>query len=93
MEVAHIYQVAKKSTQSGKGSCGEWRLRFPPSVYQEHLMKWVGSRDTQSQVHLSFPTREAAERYAQEKGIEYLVSIEDEMDQVLKSYSDNFRRP
>ena len=93
MEVAHIYQVPKKATQSGKAESGSWRLRFPSAAYQDKLMGWAGSKNTQEQVHLSFPTRESAERYARESGIEYMVSIEDETNHVIKSYGNNFKRP
>ena len=93
MRVAHIYQVTKKSTQSGKAAAGTWQLEFDSHTYQDKLMGWVGSKDTQGQVCLSFPTREAAERYAQSEGIQYVISIEDEMNHVIKSYGDNFKRP
>jgi hypothetical protein len=36
-------------------------------------MGWTGSGDTQSQVRMRFETREEAEAYARENGIDYIV--------------------
>ena len=37
-------------------------------------MGWTSSGDTQSQVRLTFDSREAAEDYARERGIDYVVT-------------------
>jgi hypothetical protein len=37
-------------------------------------MGWTSSGDTQSQVRLTFDSREAAEGYARERGIDYVVT-------------------
>ena len=37
-------------------------------------MGWTSSDDTQSQVRLKFESREAAEAYAKEQGLEYTVT-------------------
>jgi len=70
---ARIYQPAKTAMQSGMGKAKTWVLEFAPMAEKEldPLMGWTSSGDTQSQVRLRFESREAAEAYAQSKGIEY----------------------
>lgn len=50
-------------------------LVFPPSDARDidPLMGWTSSDDTQSQVSLRFETREQAETYARECGLDYQV--------------------
>jgi NADH dehydrogenase len=70
---ARIYQPAKTAMQSGMAKTRDWVLDFAPESAREvdPLMGWTSSSDTQSQVRLRFSTREAAEAYAREHGIEY----------------------
>ena len=72
---ARIYQPAKTAMQSGTAKTHLWVLEFAPASEREvdPLMGWTSSSDTQSQVRLRFESREAAETYATEKGIEYDV--------------------
>jgi NADH dehydrogenase len=72
---ARIYQPARPATQSGQGRSREWVLEFAPAAPREvdPLMGWTGSADTQGQVRLRFPSREAAEAYARDKGLAYDV--------------------
>lgn len=72
---ARIFQPARTATQSGPSLSRGWVLQFAPAAPREidPLMGWTGSRDTQSQVRLSFDTREAAEAYAREAGLDYVV--------------------
>ncbi|NET71429.1 MAG: ETC complex I subunit [Sphaerospermopsis sp. SIO1G2] len=90
---ARIYQPAKTAMQSGRAKMKRWVLEFEPSDahYVEPLMGWVGQRDTQQQLSLSFETKEQAEDYAQERGIDYHL-IEPQTRHVRpKSYANNFR--
>ena len=70
---ARIYQPAKTAMQSGTAKTQTWLLEFAPASEREidPLMGWTSSSDTQTQVRMRFETREAAEAYATEKGIEY----------------------
>jgi hypothetical protein len=70
---ARIYQPAKTAMQSGTAKTQTWLLEFAPASEREidPLMGWTSSSDTQAQVRMRFETREAAEAYATEKGIEY----------------------
>ncbi|MBC7138981.1 MAG: ETC complex I subunit [Defluviimonas sp.] len=72
---ARIYQPARTAMQSGAARTGTWVLDFAPAASREldPLMGWTSSDDTQSQVHLRFETREAAEDYAREHGLDYDV--------------------
>ena len=51
---------------SGMGRTRDWVLEFAPTSAREidPLMGWTSSSDTQAQVRLRFPTKEAAQDYA-----------------------------
>ncbi len=72
---ARIYRPSRTATQSGQARTREWLLEFAPEAPREidPLMGWIGSADTQGQVRLRFPSREAAEAYARERGLDYDV--------------------
>lgn len=72
---ARIYQPARTAMSSGSAKTHDWVLEFAPASPRDvdPLMGWTSSSDTQSQVRLSFETREAAVEYAEENGIEALV--------------------
>ena len=72
---ARIYQPAKTAMSSGTAKTKGWVLEFAPASAREvdPLMGWTSSDDMNSQVRLSFDTREAAEAYAAAKGIEATV--------------------
>ena len=59
---ARIYQPAKPAPQSGRLKTKFWIVEHEPAARQEpdSLIGWVGSGDTENQVILRFPTREAA---------------------------------
>ena len=69
---ARIYKPAKTAMSSGTAKTRGWILEFTPASAREvdPLMGWTSSDDTQSQVKLSFESKEAALAYAAEKGIE-----------------------
>lgn len=72
---ARIYQPAKTAMSSGTAKTRGWVLEFAPAEKREvdPLMGWTSSSDTQSQVRLSFPSREAALDYARDRGIDVTV--------------------
>ncbi|MCO8146535.1 ETC complex I subunit [Rhodovulum tesquicola] len=72
---ARIYQPARTAMQSGQAKTHHWILDFAPASAREidPLMGWTSSDDTQSQVRLSFDSREAAEDYARRHGIDAVV--------------------
>lgn len=73
---ARIYRPAKSAMSSGTAKTRDWVLEFvnesPRKV--DPLMGWTSSDDTQAQVRMRFPTKEAALEYAEEKGIEAVVT-------------------
>ena len=72
---ARIYQPARNAMQSGMGKTKTWILEFAPAERREvdPLMGWTGSGDTNTQVKLRFDSREAAEAYAKDHGIDAVV--------------------
>ncbi|QYK40898.1 MAG: ETC complex I subunit [Paracoccaceae bacterium] len=91
---ARIYQPARTAMQSGSAKTQDWYLDFAPGSAREvdPLMGWTSSDDTQTQVRLRFPTREAAEAYAAEKGIDYVVTLPKPRKPVIRprGYGENF---
>ncbi|MFT3689359.1 ETC complex I subunit [Paenirhodobacter sp.] len=73
---ARIYQPARNAMQSGQAKTHFWYLDYQPADAREidPLMGWTSSDDTQTQVRLRFDSREAAEAYAKEHGIDYAVT-------------------
>ena len=73
---ARIYKPARNAMQSGSAKSKRWVLEFAPTSRREvdPLMGWTSSNDTQSQVKLRFDSKESALEYAQENGIEAVVS-------------------
>ena len=70
-----IYKPARNAMKSGTARTKNWVLDFPAADSREidPLMGWTSSDDTQSQVRLRFETREQAEDYAREKGLDFEV--------------------
>ena len=91
---ARIYQPAKTAMQSGTAKTHQWVLEFAPASTREvdPLMGWTSSGDTQSQVRLRFESREAAEAYAEEKGLEFDVAEPKPRKPVIRQrgYGENF---
>jgi hypothetical protein len=72
---ARIYRPAKTATSSGKARTDAWVLEFASDNAKDidPLMGWTSSGDTQSQVVLSFDTKEEALAFAAAKGLEPTV--------------------
>ncbi|RUX26451.1 ETC complex I subunit [Mesorhizobium sp. M7A.F.Ca.US.011.01.1.1] len=71
---ARIYQPCRSAMTSAKPR-KDWRLVFEPRTapFIEPLMGYTGGRDTLTQVELNFPTLEAAIRYAERQGLNYVL--------------------
>lgn len=91
---ARIYQPAKTAVQSGRAKTRVWLLEMEPRSRKEpdRLIGWIGSDDTEQQVTLKFPTKEAAIAYAERHGIEY--SLFEPHPRIVrpKAYADNFTK-
>jgi hypothetical protein len=92
--VARIYRPTKVATQSGRAKTMHWVLEWEQASRKQAdpLIGWIGSDDTQQQVLLRFPTKEAAIAYARRKGLEYRVFEPHERVVRPKSYAENFIR-
>ena len=91
---ARIYQPAKTATSSGRAKTRQWVLEMEPEGQKtiDPLCGWSGSGDTQQQLQLKFPTKEAALAYAKRNGIEARISTPKTRIVRPKSYADNFTR-
>ena len=79
--------------QSGQARTHVWVLEFPQASRRvaDPLMGWIGSRDTQAQVRLTFETQDEAVAYATENGLAYSVELAQERRFKPKAYADNFK--
>ncbi len=91
---ARIYQPARTATQSGRAKTMRWLLEMEPVSRKEAdpLIGWIGSDDTEQQLQLRFPTKDAAIAYARRKGLDYRVFEPHERIVRPKAYADNFIR-
>jgi hypothetical protein len=91
---ARIYQPAKAATQSGRFKSRLWVVEHEPHSRQEpdRLIGWIGSDDTDNQVSLRFPSREAAIAYCEKHGLSYTVSEPHARVMRPMSYAENFIR-
>lgn len=91
--VAKIYQPARNAMQSGQAKT-DWVLEFAPSAARkiDPLMGWTGSSDTQTQVKMTFDSKDAAVAYAEKNGIAYQVQEAKTRAHVVKpgGYGGNF---
>jgi len=91
---ARIYRPAKPAVSSGRGKTRFWVLEMEPKERREPdaLIGWVGSGDTEQQVVMRFPTKEAAIAYARREGLDFTVDEPHERQIKPKSYAENFIR-
>jgi len=91
---ARIYRPARNAMQSGMARTKQWVLEYGQGESRglDPLMGWTGSGDTQAQVRLRFATREAAEAYARDNGIEVTVTEPKARKAVIRprGYGENF---
>ena len=91
---ARIYKPAKTAMSSGTAKTRDWVLEFPCNKPRsvDPLMGWTSSDDTQSQVRLRFESREAAQDYAREHGIDAVVVTPHRRRPNIRpgGYGDNF---
>ena len=90
--LAKIYRPARNAMQSGTAKSQDWVLEFVSESARtvDPLMGWVGNGDTNTQVRLTFATREEAIDYARRQGIAFQVNEPREARRVIKSYAENF---
>jgi hypothetical protein len=92
--VARIYKPAKTATQSGRARTRNWILEMEPKSPKEPdpLCGWIGSDDTEQQIRIRFPSKEAAIAFAKREGIDFRVYDPHRRIVQPKSYAENFIR-
>ncbi len=93
MSIARISELDRRTTQSGRANSGLWLLEFERTEGQlpDPLTGWNGSGDTNTQVKLTFRTRDEAIAYAERNNIAYHLVPATPVKMKIQAYSDNFR--
>ena len=93
MAIARISELERKTTQSGKANSGQWLLEFErrQPLRPDPLTGWNGSGDTNPQVRITFPTKEAAIAYCDKHGLQYHLIPAPPHRLKIQAYADNFR--
>ena len=89
-----ISKMPRNNTQIGSATTSDWVLDFEPGTERhiDPLMGWTGSSDTQTQVRMTFESKEAALAYALRQGIEVVVVPAHERKMNIRpgGYGENF---
>ena len=93
MTIARISELERKTTQSGKANTGRWLLEFERQqpLRPDPLMGWNGSGDTNTQVRMTFATKEAAIAYCDKHGLGFHLVPAPPVKLKIQAYADNFR--
>ena len=93
MTIVRISELDRKTTQSGKANAGRWLVEFERQqpVRPDPLTGWNGSGDTNTQVRITFPSKEAAIAYCERHGLAYHLIPAAPVKLKLQAYADNFR--
>ena len=90
--LAKIYRPARNAMQSGAANSQVWMLEFESETPRtvDPLMGWISNADTNTQVRMTFETREEAIEFARRQGIPFQVTEPRAAKRVIKSYAENF---
>ena len=93
MTTARIIEQQRGTTQSGKAKVGCWTLEIErkEALQPDPLTGWSGSGDTETQLRLSFVSKDEALAYARSKGLEVHIISAPPVGLKLQAYADNFR--
>lgn len=93
MTIARISELDRKTTQSGKANAGGWLLEFErqEALRPDPLTGWNGSGDTNTQVRMTFSSKDAATAYCGKHGLAYHVIPAAPVRMKIQAYADNFR--
>jgi len=84
MTIARISELDRRTTQSGEFEREE-PLRPDP------LTGWNGSGDTNTQVRITFKTKDEALAFCEKRGLQYHLIPAAPLKMKLQAYADNFR--
>lgn len=90
---ARLHTPSRSTMQSGRKNHGPWRLEFEPKTPDapDYLMGWIGSTDVLKQVHIDFPSKEAAIAFCEKEGIPYdLEAPPPSKPRRRRTYAENF---
>ena len=91
MKKARIYKPTKTAMQSGRGKSKNWLLEFDTLDNGINpLMGWESSKDTMSEIKITFSTKIQAINYAKKNNIDYYVVEPQKHKIIKKSYAENF---
>ena len=93
MTIARISQLERRATQSGKANAGLWQLEFERQepLRPDPLTGWNGSSDTNTQIRMTFQSKEAAIDYCDRNGLTYHRSPARPVRLKIQAYADNVR--
>ena len=93
MTIARISELDRRTTHSCRANSGIWLLEFERSEGQraDPLTGWAGSGDTNTQVKLTFRTRDEAIAYAERHKLAYHLVPATPVKLKIQTYADNFR--
>ena len=93
MTIARITELERKTTQSGKANAGRWLLEFERGqpLRADPLTGWNGSGYTNTQVLMTFDSKDSAIAYATRHGLDYHLVPANPVRLKIQAYADNFR--
>jgi hypothetical protein len=93
MTIARISQIERRATQSGKANASLWQLEFERQepLRPDPLTGWNGSGDTNTQVRMTFQSKDAAVEYCDRNGLDYHLIPAKPVRLKIQAYADNFR--
>ena len=93
MTIARISELDRRTTQSGRANNGLWLLEFERQepLRPDPLTGWNGSGDTNTQVRISFKSKEEAIAFCDKHGIQYHLIPAAPLKMKIQAYADNFR--
>jgi hypothetical protein len=93
MTIARISELDRRTTQSGRANNGLWLLEFEreQALRPDPLTGWNGSGDTNTQVRITFKTKDEALAFCEKRGLQYHLIPAAPLRMKLQAYADNFR--
>ncbi len=89
---AIIYKPTRSVMQYCDGNATDWVLEYIKSDRSiDKPTGWISTKDTQSQVHIKFPTKETAIMFAQKNKIDYEVIEPHNPTLKPNIYANNFK--
>ena len=88
-----IFKKSKSAMQSGIKNTKKWYLESM-DINERSLnlsFDWSSSKNIEDQIKISFNDLQSAIDFAEKNNLDYEVFVPNQSNQILKSYSDNFK--